>query len=299
MTQTLNLTQTLKRHNYLAQENMTATDDQFSATQTAPTGLGFTATRILLIAMLGLICATGTCPAATEALISIVANGVDAVVPGGGAGFAFQSASNLSVMALGYHIDSSTTQTDERVELLDASGNILAATNIDLNTPQTNQFRYWSIPPVFLPAGSTNFIVAYDWPTYLATGQKRWAGITVVRDTPSTAWFDVSLPLVYLGYAQGSNLFPNSTNFLFYGANFQFGPPIRRPFLQIALVAPNQAELYWPTQATGFTLQATTDLISAPMTNVPTPPVISGTNYAVFVTRSGPQVFYRLYHPPQ
>jgi hypothetical protein len=231
------------------------------------------------------------------ALNSIVVNGLGGVLPDGGGGFAFQPTNDLSVRALGFHLDGLTTITNEVVELLDSTGQVLASAGITLDIPETNGFRYQTISPVFLPAGSTNYVVGYDLAQYVATGKKVWVGTALVKDTPSTAWFDATPPVSYLGCAQGSHLFANSTNTLFYGANFKFSPPVHVPLLAIAPVPPDQVKLSWPTEAAGFVLQATTDLLTQPMTNVIAPQTIEGTNFTVVLTRSAPQACYRLFNP--
>jgi len=55
--------------------------------------------------------------------------------------------------------------------------------------------------------------------------------------------------------------------------------------------------LTWPTNAFGFTLQSTTDLVSPAVwsTNSPAPVVIGGQN-VIINPISSPQQFYRLVH---
>jgi len=76
-------------------------------------------------------------------------------------------------------------------------------------------------------------------------------------------------------------------------SNFYAGP---LPVIAIYRSGTNVI-LRWPTNATGFTLQSTTNLVSpaAWSTNLPSPSVIN-TNNVVTNTFSGKQMFYRLGH---
>jgi hypothetical protein len=52
--------------------------------------------------------------------------------------------------------------------------------------------------------------------------------------------------------------------------------------------------LTWPTNATGFTLQSTTNLLPAVWSSVSPAPVLVNGQYAVTNPISGPQQFFRL-----
>jgi uncharacterized repeat protein (TIGR03803 family) len=78
-----------------------------------------------------------------------------------------------------------------------------------------------------------------------------------------------------------------------FGAVFSLTLPVPPP-LTISLSGANII-LLWPTNnATGFTLQSTTNLISAAWTTIVPAPVVVNTNNAVTNTLSGLQKFYRL-----
>jgi len=72
-------------------------------------------------------------------------------------------------------------------------------------------------------------------------------------------------------------------------------PPIP-PTLQISLVSSKAAQLYWPTNSTGFTIQQNTDLGTTnwiSMTNVVN---VVGTNNQVRLSPLIGNVFFRLVH---
>jgi uncharacterized repeat protein (TIGR03803 family) len=70
-------------------------------------------------------------------------------------------------------------------------------------------------------------------------------------------------------------------------------PPVIAPQLAINLSGTNVI-LTWPTNATGFTLQSTTNLISPVWSAVSPAPVVVNTNNAVTNSIFGAQMFYRL-----
>src|SRR5439155_14845310 len=78
------------------------------------------------------------------------------------------------------------------------------------------------------------------------------------------------------------------------GTVFSISLPVTPPQLTIS---PSGADiiLTWPTNAAGFTLQSTTNLVSPALwtTNSPVPVVVNGQN-AVTNPISGTQQFYRL-----
>ena len=81
-----------------------------------------------------------------------------------------------------------------------------------------------------------------------------------------------------------------------YGTVFAISlspPPASPPRLTITLSGTNVL-LTWPTNATGFTLQAITNIVSTNWTNVSPPPVIVGGQNTVTNAVPGAQKFYRL-----
>jgi autotransporter-associated beta strand protein len=69
------------------------------------------------------------------------------------------------------------------------------------------------------------------------------------------------------------------------------------PILKILLSGNTNVVLSWPTNVTGFTLEANTNLSSNFWAVVSPPPVASGTNNVVTNAASGAQRFYRLRNP--
>lgn len=223
--------------------------------------------RIHALVVLALACGCVTAGAApSEALSSIVVNGSEGYLPDGGAGFAFMPLTNISVVGLEYALLSTvaTNQvfTNAMVELLDAGGHLLASARLthSITNAQQGEFYLTGITPVLLAANSTNYIIGYDAVHYDATGQKVWEGTLINKTADIPGAFTIAGNLQYLGSAYGATLYPSdgtATNYLFYGVNFTFTPPIIVPTLHLAWSATNQVEVYWPTQSIGFTLQAT------------------------------------------
>ena len=73
-------------------------------------------------------------------------------------------------------------------------------------------------------------------------------------------------------------------------------PPIGRPALD-TIRAPGQIILSWPTNATGFLLESSSNLAGTVWTGVSPPPVIINTNNTVTNATSGERRFYRLNKP--
>jgi hypothetical protein len=67
-----------------------------------------------------------------------------------------------------------------------------------------------------------------------------------------------------------------------------------RPPALAARFASNRIVISWPTNATGFSLQASETLPAATWLNVPTPPVAVGTNNVVTNNATGRAMFFRL-----
>lgn len=72
---------------------------------------------------------------------------------------------------------------------------------------------------------------------------------------------------------------------------------IQRPILSIRSNSPTTIALSWPTNFTGFTLEANTNLSTNIWTDIATTPTVSGTNNSVSDVTSGPRKYYRLRGP--
>jgi len=235
--------------------------------------------------------------AATEAIQSVVGGTGGAVFPGGGAGFAFKPATNLYISALGYIFATNSTGspiglTSATVELLDSRGALLASVTVTTNSPPTSDRSYEAIPAIFVPANSTNYIVAYDPVEYAADTNRAWSG-PYVEAIPGTNWFEVAPELLYLGATQETDIIPGP---LFYpiGANFQFTDVLSAPALRISSTRTNTVVLSWPTQAVSFRLQSTTNLLAWPATSLTNQPAVAGTNNVLILPRGQTGTFFRL-----
>jgi hypothetical protein len=248
----------------------------------------------LALAGLGFVCPAASSAPATEAIQSLVGLTDFGVIAHDGAGFAFKPATNLYVSALGYLFATNYAALDSAVvELLDSRGLVRASATLTTNPPPTGGWSYQDIPAVFLPANSTNYIVAYDPVEYAANHVKVWAGAYVEAISPDTAWFEPASELLYLGPAQGTNVIGEPWYYLI-GANLQFTVAPAPPALHIGRTLTNTVVLTWPTQAAAFSLQAATNLLSWPTTNLPVSPVVSGTNNLLVLPATERQTCFRL-----
>jgi autotransporter-associated beta strand protein len=69
------------------------------------------------------------------------------------------------------------------------------------------------------------------------------------------------------------------------------------PILKIQRIGTTNVVLSWPTNVTGFTLEANTNLNTSIWATTAPPPVVSGTNNVVTNAASGTQRYYRLRNP--
>jgi hypothetical protein len=231
---------------------------------------------------------------ATDAIQSLAGFTGVGVVYDGGAGFAFKPATNLHVNALGYLFLTNLSALDSAVvELQDARGNVRAAVTLTNSSPQSGDWSYQPIPAFFVPANSTNYVVAYDPAEYAANHTKSWSGAYVEAVSTSSTWFEAAPQLLYLGPAEGTSIVAGPS-YYYIGANFQFTDSPGPPVLEIALTLTNTVVLTWPTQAVSFYLQATTNLLSWPTTNLADQPVVTDTNNVLVLPCSQPRTFFRL-----
>ena len=250
--------------------------------------------KAIAVAVLVATCPLASPAAATEAIQSLIGLTDFGVIADGGAGFAFKPATNLYVSGLGYLFATNYAALDSAVvELLDSQGAVRASAVLVSNPPPTGDWSYQAVPPIFIPANSTNYIVAYDPVEYAASGVKAWAGAYVEAVSPELTWFEPAPDLLYLGPTQGTNVISDPWYYLI-GPNFQFATAPAPPALQILHTLTNTVVLTWPTQAVSFSLQATTNLLDWPATNLPVPPEVSGTNNLLVLPATGRQTYYRL-----
>ena len=251
-------------------------------------------TQALALAGLALLGPAASSAAATEAIGALVGLTDFGIIADGGAGFAFKPTTNLFISGLGYLFATNYAALDSAVvELLDSQGAVRASATLFSNPPPAGDWSYQSIPAVFISANSTYHIVAYDPVEHAASGVKAWAGAYVEAVSPDTTWFEPAPELLYLGPTQGTNVIGEPWYYLI-GANFQFITAPEPPALQILFTLTNTVVLTWPTQAVSFSLQATTNLLDWPATNLPISPDVSGTDNLLVLPATGRQTFYRL-----
>ena len=232
--------------------------------------------------------------AATEAIQSLTGFTDVGILNGGGAGFGFKPTTNIYISKLGYIFPANFTGlTSATVELLDSRGTVLTSATITTNSPRSGDWSYEAIPAVFVPAKSTNYIVAYDPVQYAIDQTKAWAGAYVEAVSPGTTWFESAPELGYLGPAQGAEVFDDPWFYLI-GANFQFTDVPSAPALRLLSTRTNTVVLSWPTQAVSFHLQSTTNLLAWPAASLTNQPSVAGTNNVLILPRGQTGTFFRL-----
>lgn len=209
---------------------------------------------------------------------------------------------NSTNLANGTHISGTTTNTLTITNLLTTdAGNYTVIISNSVGSVTSSIAALTVTAPVplqittaSLPSGTTG--VAYNQ-TLAATG-----GQTPYRWTNSVGTLPSGLTLATNGVISGKPVTNGTFNFtakltdaLTATATQSLTLTILAPPRLTIIPAGANVILTWPTNATGFTLQSTTNLVSSTVwsTNLPSPIVVS-TNYAVTNTISGTQKFYRL-----
>jgi hypothetical protein len=231
---------------------------------------------------------------ATEAIQSLLGLTDFGVIADGGAGFAFRPATNLYISSLGYFFSTNFASLGSAVvELQDSRGRVRASVTLTNALPQSGAWSYQPIPSYFVPANSTNYVVAYDPVQYAAYHTRSWAGAYVEAVSPSSTWFAPAPELLYLGPTYGTNI-TGDPWYYFIGANFEFTATPGPPVLGVAPTLTNTVTLSWPTQAAAFHLQATTNLRSWPATNLAEQPIVVDTNNVLELPCAQPGTYFRL-----
>lgn len=216
----------------------------------------------------------------------------------GEVGFAFRPAAHLTITNLGYAFHS--VPAAYTVLIRNAAGTILASATLAASNMPASAFVYSNISPVNVTAGTTNFIACYDADTFAANGTILWLGPVLDGTAPDGGQFDVAPELDYLGPTINGNLisFSGAPWVLYLGPNFQFAAstPVQPSRLEIVRTALNTVLLTWPATDTLGQLQAA-PVLGAVMTNVPTPPMVVGTNNVVELPTPEAQIFFRLHYP--
>ena len=114
-----------------------------------------------------------------------------------GAGFAFRARSHLLITALSYNPTINVSGvTTTRVDVVNLAGEILASAIVSTNSSFADDAYIESIPPLVIPAGTTNFIRSYIWGEANTNVPGLWVGgaIPASQVTPASE-------LEYLGPA--------------------------------------------------------------------------------------------------
>lgn len=206
-----------------------------------------------------------------------------------GVAFAFRPKVPLLITALRYdfHPNASGFATS-RVDLLNATGQILATARLDTNAAALGQDYQELQPPLMLPAGSTNFLRASILLEEPPPGVDYfWFGLVTPTDQ-----ITIAPELDYLGAGPGLNLNTYDQLNFHIGANFRFAT-IAPVNLQISLTSSNHVRLSWPATSGTYTLHTgpTPEAILTPVTQVPQ---LLGEEHVVTLPVSASNSFFRL-----
>lgn len=205
-----------------------------------------------------------------------------------GAGFAFRARTNLLITALGFQLNPSYIDIrTARVDIVSASGVILASAFPSTNSSKLGLNYYEPITPLAIPAGTTNFVRGYMHQGSNMDVPDVWLGGFV-----ETNQIVVANEVGFLGSGAGMNLGGYYTNYFLQGANFQFSviPSVE---LRLTRTPSNYVQLSWRADAGNYILQ-TGATLNAPMTNVLQPAVLVGTNRVVTLPVDTTRRFFRL-----
>lgn len=205
-----------------------------------------------------------------------------------GAGFAFRAKTNFLITALGFQLNPAYFNIyTARVDIVSASGTILAYALPSTNSSKLGLNYYEPIAPLVIPAGTTNFIRGYMHQPGNMNVPDVWLGGYL-----ETNQISVANEVAYLGGGTGVNLSGYITNFFLQGANFQFTPlpPVE---LRLTKTPSNYVQLSWRADAGDYVLK-TAPRLGVAMTNVSQPAVLVGTNRVVTVPMDTTNRFFRL-----
>lgn len=205
-----------------------------------------------------------------------------------GAGFAFRAKTNLLITALGFQLNPAYFNIyTARVDIVSASGTILAYALPSTNSNKLGLNYYEPITPLVIPAGTTNFIRGYMHQPGNMNVPDVWLGGYL-----ETNQITVANEVAYLGGGTGVQLSDYYPNFFLQGANFQFTTmPLAQ--LQLTKTLSNYVQLSWRADVANLVLQ-TTPRLGVEMTNVLQPAVLIGTNRVVTVPMDTTNRYFRL-----
>jgi len=161
----------------------------------------------------------------------------------------------------------------------------------------TNRVRYGKIAPLILTAGNEYF-VTLDFGSNSAVVVEAFStDLSDVEVRPLQTAPELASLGVYDYNVSSGSLKPSAqpSGLVLLGPTFRFQVgTIAPPPLEIRLSLGDSQLIAWPTNATGYTLQSTTNLASPVWsTNSPSPVVVNG-QYTVTNPISGKQQFFRL-----
>jgi hypothetical protein len=205
-----------------------------------------------------------------------------------GAGFAFRGRSHLLITALLFNPTANVRGVNTtRVDVVNATGQILASAIISTNSPFTRTAYRETIPPLVIPGGTTNFIRNYFWGGSHTNIPGFWMGGSVPVDQGT-----IAPELDYLGCGHGLDLGSYTTEYLIMGGNFQFSV-IPSVTLQITPTSSNYVQLSWRADAGDYVLHSQPAL-DAQMTPVAQLPELIGLDRVVTVPIQSSNKFFRL-----
>jgi hypothetical protein len=224
---------------------------------------------------------------------------------GDGVGWSFEVKTNLSVTWVGYENNYSGTGW-----ITTATITFWTSTNTPLVTysedsivnpveQDTNSVLYGKIAPVSLAAGKEYFVTLDFGSNSAVVVEAFTTNLSDVEVRPLQTAPELAVLGVY-DYNVGTRLLNPSAQpggLVLLGPTFRFQVGmVALPPLEIRLSLGGSQVIAWPTNATGYTLQSTTNLASPVWTAVSSGPVVVNGRNTVTNPISGTQQFFRLSH---
>jgi hypothetical protein len=142
-------------------------------------------------------------------------------------GFQFQANTSATVSRLGvFDAFQDGLSGTQQVGLWDMQGNLLASTLVDNTDTLEGYWRFRSIASVTLTAGQTYYVASQggEHYTFQTNGFTVNPYITYIQDSWSYLGHSMYAPL---GFPTNSSNFTQSQGGGFFGANFDFAPPLQ------------------------------------------------------------------------
>ena len=222
----------------------------------------------------------------------------------GGCGWSFIPTTNITLTSVGYlDLVESGGNPNVVVTIWNSTNSVLAAySGITDPSADPDTIISAAVPGLFLAAGQPYSITVYTAP--LSTSVTSFA----IHDNGGSLDYNPFAVAPELSQYQGLLLSQDGTfsplssdpnqnqQLLYLGPAFTFEVFVPHPVLTIAAVGNNNVQLSWPTNAAGFSLQAS-PRVNGTYVTLTNSPVVIGTNYAATLPATNAAAFFRLAKP--